>query len=71
MNRSSMMDKEFAATFELIRAEKRALDLPEISTVYISGALAFKTELKNELFPFFLRDLSFCQLLFPMSHGYY
>ncbi|MCD2513772.1 hypothetical protein [Comamonas endophytica] len=51
INRTSMLDAGFSADFEFDPDGGRKNNLPDICTVYLPGVLAFKEELKDELFP--------------------
>lgn len=59
LNRVPMMGVDPALVFDFKQVDVKTLDLPDVCSVYIPGALAFKEELKNGLFPNSSTELEF------------
>lgn len=59
LNRMPMMDTGLAPVFDFKQVDEQTLDLPDVCSVYIPGALAFKEELKEALFPNSSAELEF------------
>lgn len=59
INRFTMTGVGLTPVFDFKQVDKQTVDLPDICTVYISGALAFKAELREVLFPDSSTELEF------------
>ena len=59
LNRSSLVGGEFPRWFDFKQVDEQGAFLPDICTVYISGALAFRADLKEQLFPSPSKNLEF------------
>jgi hypothetical protein len=59
INRSPIAGDGLPRVFDFQQVDKQAVSLPDICTVYISGALAFRSELKEQLFPHPSTNLEF------------
>lgn len=62
INRSSMVGEWCPPLFDFLQIDKKMVNVPDICTVYISGALAFRAELKERLFPVPSANLEFLPL---------
>lgn len=60
LNKASMDDADLTScTFEFQEVDKKTKHTPDVCSVYISGALAFKKEFKEALFPNAATQLEF------------
>lgn len=59
LNRSSLVGGEFPNSFDFKQVDEQGVFLPDICTVYIFGALAFRADLKEQLFPNPSKNLEF------------
>jgi hypothetical protein len=59
LNRQSMLSGWEALAFEFQQFDSRAITRPEICTTYISGAIAFRADLRSSVFPSPCDELEF------------